>query len=72
MDGHEDRYLMAIAESMLRAGYGQRQIERALRRMSPSAETTSGLLAFRSLRRLLSVRVRKFRQSPQPVSASSK
>jgi DNA-binding transcriptional LysR family regulator len=35
---------MAVAESMLRAGYGQRQIERALRRMSPSAGTESGRL----------------------------
>jgi len=73
MDGYEDRYLMATAESMLRAGYSQRQIERALRRMSPKAGKDSGLLAaLRSLRRLLSVRARKLRQSPQPVSAGSK
>ena len=33
---HDDeRYLMTVAESMLRAGYGHKEIERALRRMSP-------------------------------------
>ncbi len=44
---YDERYLMAAAESMLRAGYGQRQIERALRRMSPN-----GIERFRSARHL--------------------
>ncbi len=49
---YEGRYLMATAESMLRAGYGHHEIERALRRMSPSPSRDSALLAaFRSLRR---------------------
>jgi hypothetical protein len=41
----EERYLMATAESMLRAGYGHREIERALRRMSAEAGRSSGRLA---------------------------
>ena len=37
---YEDRYLMATAESMLRAGHGHKEIERALRRMSRDAPKT--------------------------------
>jgi hypothetical protein len=45
---------MAAAESMLRAGYGQRQIERALRRVSPNVSSDSGRLGIvGALRRLL-------------------
>ena len=48
---YEGRYLMATAESMLRAGYGHHEIERVLRRISPSPSRGSGLLAaLRSLR----------------------
>jgi hypothetical protein len=74
MDEYEDRNLMAIAESMLRAGYSQKQIERALRRMSPQAGSGSGRLGvFRSLRRSLAWGGRSSRRrSTQPVSASSK
>ena len=68
---YEDRYLMATAESMLRAGYSHREIERALRRMSPDAPRDSGpLRVFRSLRRSLSWRISQ-RRSTKPVSASS-
>jgi hypothetical protein len=74
MDEYEDRNLMAIAESMLRAGYSHRQIERSLRRMSPNASSDSGRLGIvRSLRRLLAWGGRSSRRrSTQPVSASSK
>jgi hypothetical protein len=67
---NDDRYLMAVAESMLRAGYGQREIERALKRMSPSVSTDSGRIGiFRSLRRVLARRGRTARRrSTQPVS----
>ena len=30
---HDEQYLMTVAESMLRAGYGHKEFERALRRM---------------------------------------
>ena len=51
---YEERYLLASAESMLRAGYGHREIERALRRMSPNVSGDSGRRGiFRSLGRLL-------------------
>jgi hypothetical protein len=71
---YDQRYLMATAESMLRAGYGQRQIERALRRMSPQAERDSGhFAAFGSLRRLLTSRGQTARRgSTQAASAGSK
>jgi hypothetical protein len=71
---YDQRYLMAAAESMLRAGYGQRQIERALRRMSPKAESDSGhFAAFGSLRRLLTSRGQTARRrSTQAASAGSK
>jgi DNA primase RepB-like protein len=73
MDEYEDRNLMAIAESMLRAGYSHRQIERALRRMSPNAGSDSGRLAvLGSLRRLLAHRGISRRRPTQPASASSK
>jgi hypothetical protein len=53
---YDQRYLMAAAESMLRAGYGPRQIERAQRRMSPNVSSDSGRLGiFGSLRRLLAL-----------------
>jgi hypothetical protein len=43
---------MAAAESMLRAGHGHKEIERALRRMSPEARRDSSRLAvFRALHR---------------------
>ena len=42
---YEDRYLMATAESMLRAGHGHKEIERALRRMSRDASGDSDRLA---------------------------
>jgi hypothetical protein len=49
--------LLAIAESMVRAGYGHKEIERALTRMSPRMRGDSGrLTAFGSLRRLLTWR----------------
>jgi hypothetical protein len=74
MDEYEDRNLMAIAESMLRAGYSHKQIERALRRMSPNVGSDSArITVLGSLRRLLAHRGRiSRRHSTQPVSASSK
>jgi hypothetical protein len=38
---YEERHLMATAEAMLRAGHGHREIERALRRMSPNVSSDS-------------------------------
>jgi hypothetical protein len=69
---YDEQYLMAAAESMLRAGYGERQIERALRRMSPSVSSDSGRLGiFGSLRRSLACRGRISRRRPtQPVLVS--
>ena len=32
---YEEQYLLSLAEAMLRAGHGHKDIERALRRMSP-------------------------------------
>ena len=59
--GREDDYLLATAESMLRAGHGHKEIERTLRRMAPSVGRDPGLLAgFRPLRRLLAYRGRTF------------
>jgi hypothetical protein len=71
---HEERYLLATAESMLRAGYGHKEIERALSRMSPDVGGDSGRRAgFRSLRASLVWRGRTSRRrSTEPVSASSK
>ena len=54
---YEDRYLMATVESMLRAGHGHKEIERALRRTSRDASGDSGRLAvLRSLRRPVEVK----------------
>jgi hypothetical protein len=66
--------LLAIAESMVRAGYGHKEIERALTRMSLRMRGDSGrLTAFGSLRRLLIWRGRTARRrSTQPASAGSK
>jgi len=66
---YDERYLMAAAESMLRAGYGQRQIERALRRMSPNVSSDSGRLGiFGSLRRLLALPSSKLHAPRQGTS----
>jgi hypothetical protein len=74
MNEDEDRNLMAIAESMLRAGCGHKEIERALTRMSPRARSDSGRLAvLRSLRRSFAWRGRTSRgRSAQALSAGSK
>jgi hypothetical protein len=66
---YDERYLMAAAESMLRAGYGQRQIERALRRMSPNVSSDSSRLGiFGSLRRLLALPSSKLHAPRQATS----
>jgi hypothetical protein len=74
MDEDEDRNLMVSAESMLRAGYGHKEIERALTRMSPRMRGDSGRLAvFRSLRRSFAWRGRTSRgRSAQALSTGSK
>ncbi len=66
---HDERYLMTVAESMLRAGYGHREIERALRRMSPNVSSDSGRLGvFRSLRGLLALPSSKLHAPGQGTS----
>jgi hypothetical protein len=73
MDEYEDGNLMALAESMLRAGHSHRQIERALRRMSPNAGPDQPRHAvLRSLRRSFAWRGRNSRRrSTQAASTSS-
>jgi hypothetical protein len=73
MDEYEDGNLMALAESMLRAGYSHRQIARALRRMSPNAGMDQRRFAVLwSLRRPFAWRGRNSRRSStQPASTSS-
>jgi hypothetical protein len=67
---YDERYLMAAAESMLRAGYGHRQIERALSRMSPTVPSDSGRLGiFGSLRRLLALPTSKLHAPRQGTGA---
>ena len=63
----EERYLMAAAESMLRAGYGHQEIERALRRMSAHVPRRSSRLGiFGSLRRALTGQGRSGASVGQP------
>jgi len=68
----EERYLLASAESMLRAGYEHREIERALRRISPNVSSDPGRSGiFRSLGRLLPRRGRTSqRRSARSISVS--
>jgi hypothetical protein len=71
--GCEDRSLMATAESMLRAGYEHKQIERAMRRMSPPATGDSGLRAsFRSLRSLFACHGRVSRRRSTRSDSTAK
>jgi len=69
--GYEERYLLSTAESMLRAGCGHREIERALRRMSTGAPDDSYRLdGVRSLRRFRLPRLTVRRRPAQPGSAT--